>query len=99
MVQFQQMKLAEELELANGMALRNATLEQLCHEIKEEEIITVFAKAAGNQVAAWAAKCAKEKQQYPSRTSHVLCAIMYPSHFKLPSLPPCCRNGKASLAL
>ena len=29
------------------MAIRNATLEQLYHKVKEEEIITVSAKAAG----------------------------------------------------
>ena len=38
MDQFQQRKLAEEL--TNGMVLRNATLEQLGHKIKEEEFIT-----------------------------------------------------------
>ena len=64
--QFQQKKLAEQLAI--GMAVRNATLEQLDHKVKEEEIITVSAKAAGEEAAAWAAKCAEQKQQYPSRT-------------------------------
>ena len=50
------------------MAVRNATLEQLGHKVKEEEIITASAKAAGEEAAAWAAKCAEQKQQYPSRT-------------------------------
>ena len=39
--QFQQRKRAEEL--TNGMALRNATLEQLGDKFKKEETITVFA--------------------------------------------------------
>ena len=64
--QFQQKKLAEHLAI--GMAVRNATLEQLGHKVKEEEIITVSAKDAGEEAAAWAAKCAEQKQQYPSRT-------------------------------
>ena len=46
--QFQQRKLAEEL--TSGMALCNAALEQLCYKIKEEEIITVSAKAEGELV-------------------------------------------------
>ena len=62
--QFQQRKLAEELMTV--MALRNATLEhwQLCNKFKEDEIITVSAKAEGLQAATWAAKCAEQKQQY-----------------------------------
>ena len=64
--QFQQRKRAEEL--TNGMALRNAALEQLGHKIKEEEIITVSVQAAGDEAASWAAKCAQQKHQYPSRT-------------------------------
>ena len=48
--QFQQKKLAERLAI--GMAVRNATLEQLDHKVKEEEIITVSAKAAGEEAAA-----------------------------------------------
>ena len=64
--QYQQRKLAEEL--ANGMALRNAALKQLILKIKEEEILTVSAKAEGEEAATWAAKCSEQKQQYPSRT-------------------------------
>ena len=64
--QYQQRKRAEEL--ANGMALRNAAQEQLGHKIKEEEILTVSAKAEGEEAAIWAAKCSEQKQQYPSRT-------------------------------
>ena len=56
--QFQQRKRAEEL--TNGMALRNAALEQLGHKIKEEEIITVSVQAAGDEAASWAAKCAQQ---------------------------------------
>ena len=52
--QFQQKKLAEQLAI--GMAVRNATLEQPihkdCDKVKEEEIITVSAKAAGEEAAA-----------------------------------------------
>ena len=58
------------------MVLSNAALEQLDHKIKEEEIITitVSAKAEGVQAATWAAECAEQKQQYPSRySSRTLC--------------------------
>ena len=48
--------------------LRNAALEQLGHKIKEEEIITVSVQAAGDEAASWAATCAQQKHQYPSRT-------------------------------
>ena len=41
--------------------------EQLGHKIKEEEIITVSAKTEGEEAATWAAECAEQKQQYPSR--------------------------------
>ena len=68
--QFQQRKLAEEL--TNGMALRKAALEQLEHKIAAEEInaqiITISAKAEDEEATTWAAKCAEQKQQYPSRT-------------------------------
>ena len=64
--QYQQRKRAEDL--ANGMALRNAALEQLGHRIREEEIMTVSAQAAGDEAASWAAKCAEQKHQHPSRT-------------------------------
>ena len=50
------------------MAVSNANLEQLGPKVKEEEIITVSTKAGGEEAAAWAAKCAEPKQQYPSRT-------------------------------
>ena len=63
---FQQKKRAEEL--ANGMDVRNATLEQPCNKVKEEEIITASAKAAGDEDATWAAKCAEQKPKFPSRT-------------------------------
>ena len=67
--EFQQRKRAEELTNGNyGMVLRNAVLEQLGHKIKDEEIITVSAKAEGEKEATWAAICAEQKQQYPSRT-------------------------------
>ena len=42
-------------------------------KIKEEVIITVSAKAAGDQAATWAAKCAEQKQQYRSRS---LCSLV-----------------------
>ena len=47
MDQFQQRKLAEEL--TNGTVLRNAALEHFGHKIKAEEIITVSAKAEGEE--------------------------------------------------
>jgi hypothetical protein len=55
-------------ELVNGMAVRNAILEQLGHQVEEEEHIQISAKAAGDEAAAWAAKCADEKHQFPSRS-------------------------------
>ena len=67
--QFQQRKQAEEL--TNGMALRNAALRRTraaFHKIKEEETFTASAKAEGEEAATWAAKCAKQKHEYPSRT-------------------------------
>ena len=80
--QFQQKKLVERLAI--GMAVRNATLKQLGHKVKEEEIITFSAKAAGEEAAAWAAKCAEQKQQYPSHTlCYVHCDIRHPSRSKL----------------
>ena len=54
--------------LASGMSARNSTLEGVGYKVKEEEIITVSAKAAGVEAAAWAAKCAEQKQKHPSRT-------------------------------
>ena len=64
--QVQQKKLAEQPEF--GLAVRNATLKQHVHKVKEAEIITVSAKAAGEEAAAGAAKCPEQKLQYPSRT-------------------------------
>ena len=84
--QFQKMKWAEEL--TNGMALRNAALKPLAHKIKEEEIITVSAKAEGEEAATWAAKCSEQKQQYPSLTPSIQCIPRTPS-------APGCQNGKA----
>ena len=81
--QYQEGKLAEEL--ANGMALRNAALKQLIHKIKEEEILTVSAKAEGEEAATWAAKCSEQKQQYPSRTLryYVSLALQAPQAVKM----------------
>ena len=59
------------------MALRNAALEQLEHKIKEDEIITVSAQAAGYEAAFWAAKCAEQKHQYP------YCTLCYYVSFAL----------------
>ena len=82
--QFHQRKRAGEL--TNGMALRNAALdswlEQLDHIIKEEEIITISAKAEGEEAATWAAICAEQDNSIP----HVLCAILYPPNSKCPRL-------------
>ena len=85
--QFQQRKQAEEL--TNGMVLRNAALEQLGHKIKEEEFITVSAKAEGEEAPTWAAKCGEQKQQYPSRT------LCYYVSLALQAPQAQCRNGKA----
>ena len=62
--QYQQRKRAEEL--ANGVALCNAALEQLDHKTKKKEILTASAKAEGEEAATWAAKCSEQKKQYPS---------------------------------
>ena len=64
--QFQHRKRAEEL--TNGTVLRIAALEQLGYKIKEKAIITVSAKAEGEEAATLAAESAEQKQQYPSRT-------------------------------
>ena len=58
---------------------------QLGLKVKEEEVITASAKAAGNEAATWAAKCAEQKQKIP----YVLCAIRYLSRSKLPLLSKC----------
>ena len=76
---FQQKKCAEEL--ANGMDVRNAALEKLGHKVKEEEIITASAEAAGDEAASWAAKCAEQKPKFPSR------ALCYSVSVALQALP------------
>ena len=63
---FQQKKRAEDL--ANGMDVRTTALEKLGYKVIEEEIITASAKAAGDEAATWAAKCAEQKPKFPSRT-------------------------------
>ena len=77
--QFQQKKLAEQLAI--GMAVRNATLEQLGHKVKEEEIITVSAKAAGEEAAVWVPRVLNKNNSIP----HVHSAIRYPSRSKAES--------------
>ena len=65
---FQRKKRAEEL--VNGMDVRNAAaaaLEKLGDKVKEEEIIVASAKAAGDEAATWAAKCAEQKPKFPPR--------------------------------
>ena len=81
--QCQQRKRAEEM--ANGKALCNAELKQLGQKIKEEEILTVSAKAEGEEAATWAAKCSEQKQQYPSRTLryYVSLALQAPQAVKM----------------
>ena len=61
-------------EMANGMDVRNAALEQLGYTVKEAEIITASAKAAGDKAATWAAKCAEQKPKI-SLTYSVLFGI------------------------
>ena len=63
---FQQKKLAEEL--ANGMDVCNTALNQLGYKVKDEDNIPASAKAAGDEVGDWAAKCAEQKPKFPSRT-------------------------------
>jgi hypothetical protein len=60
---FIQRKEAEKL--ASGMSDRNSALQGAGCKVKEGEIITVSAKAAGDEAATWAAKCAENKQRYP----------------------------------
>ena len=76
---FQQKKRAEEL--ANGMDVRNTALEKLCYKVKEEEIITASPKAASDEVATWAAKCAEQKPKFPSS------ALCYSVSVALRALP------------
>jgi hypothetical protein len=63
---FIQRKEAEKL--ASGMLARNSALEEVGCKLEEEEIVTVSAKAAGDEAATWAAKCAEQKQKHPSCT-------------------------------
>ena len=77
---FQQKKRAEES--ANGMDVRNVTLEQLGYKVKEEGIITASAKAAGEEAATWAVKCVEQKQTYPS------CSLCYLVSVALQAPPP-----------
>ena len=51
-----------------GMDVHNTALEKLGYKVMEEEIITASAKAAGDEAATWAAKCAERKPKFPSRT-------------------------------
>ena len=90
---FQQKKRAEEL--ANGMDVCNATLEQLGYKVKEEAIITAFAKAPGDEAATWAAKWAEQKPNFP----HVLFAIWCPSRSKLLLLSKCNSKRISNLIL
>ena len=62
------------------MDVHNTALEKLCYKVKEEEIITASAKAAGNEVATWAAN-AEQKPQFPSR------ALCYSVSVALRALP------------
>ena len=68
-------------ELANGLDVRNAALEKLGYKVKEEEIITASAKAADDDAATWAAKCAEQKPKFPSR------ALCYPVSVPLRTPP------------
>ena len=65
------------------MAVRNAALEQLYNKVIEEEFITVFAKATGEEPAAWAATRAEENNSIRHCIPHLHCAIRYPSRCKL----------------
>ena len=92
---FQQKKLAEELAYGMpGMDVpsRNASLEQLGYKVTEEEIITASAKAAGDEAATWAAKCAEQKPKFPSRT---LCYLV---SFALSPSSYCCQNATARVS-
>ena len=76
--QFQQRKQTEEL--TNGMALRNAALEQLAHKIKEEEIITSLHKLQET----------KRRLGLPNVLNKISippvpCVILDPSHSKHPT--------------
>ena len=60
-------------ELAEGMAARNTAQERLGHKVIQDERVTIPSKVAGDEAAAWAAKCAQDKHQYPSRSLY--CSI------------------------
>ena len=59
-------------------------LEQLGPKIKEEEIITVSAQAAGDEAACSAAKCARQNHQYPSRALCYSVTISVPLALQAP---------------
>ena len=88
--QFHPRKRAEELTNGMDLQVRNAALEQLGHKIKEEEIITLSARAEGEEAATWAAECAEQKQQYPSRTLcySVSLALQAPQAVKMEKQEP-----------
>ena len=71
----------------NGMDVCYAAFEQLGYKVKEEEIITTSAKSAGEEAAAWAANCAKQKPKFPSRT---LC-----NSVSVARCSSCCQNATA----
>ena len=73
---FQQKKRGEEL--ANGMDINNTAMEQLSDKVKEGEIIMATAKAAGDEGATWAAKCAEQEPKFPSRTLCYSVGIFFP---------------------
>ena len=58
---------------------------QLGYKVKEEEIITASAKAAGDEAATWAAKCPEEKPKFPSRALcySVVVALQAPPAVKM----------------
>ena len=59
----------------NGMDVCYAAFEQLGYKVKEEAIITAFAKAPGDEAATWAAKWAEQKPKFPSRTLCYLVSV------------------------
>ena len=80
--QLLQKKLAEQLAI--GMAVGDATLEQLGCKVNEEDRIAVSAKVSGEDAATWAAKCAEQK--HPSRR---LAYTVVFGTFRTPSSPGC----------
>ena len=81
--QFQQKKLAEQLAI--GMAVCNATLEQLDHKVKEEEIITSLQRLQVKKLLHGLTTVPSVLNKSNS-IPHVHCAIRYPSRSKLPPL-------------